>query len=165
MRRSSELLALASILTLISLPAGAHEATGRTITVEGQAEIRVVPDEVILTLGVDRVAGGREAGPASAKARTNEPYLVACSSQYASRTSRTGTDSARMIITPLISFCILSSRSVYPFGRTREDYAALRLTPKSPSEKSITIGPLACDETDGTRSPVDRKLTPMSARN
>ncbi len=56
MRGSCRVLALAWVLTLIACPAAAQEVTGRTITVEGQAEIRVVPDEVLLTLGVETVS-------------------------------------------------------------------------------------------------------------
>ncbi len=74
MRRSFELLALASILTLVSLPAGAQEMAGRAITVEGQAEIRVVPDEVILTLG----AAGGGTVPAAWPCRTSCRKAGAC---------------------------------------------------------------------------------------
>jgi uncharacterized protein YggE len=45
------LCAFLSLSLLITLPAAAQDV-GRSITVSGEAEVRVVPDEVVLTLGV-----------------------------------------------------------------------------------------------------------------
>jgi uncharacterized protein YggE len=48
-RRSCPLVFL---LLLMPAPAAAQDSEGRSITVSGEAEVRVVPDEVVLTLGV-----------------------------------------------------------------------------------------------------------------
>jgi len=50
--RTLHALTLAGAL-IVASPALAADSTDRTITVEGQAEMRVVPDEVLLTLGVE----------------------------------------------------------------------------------------------------------------
>jgi uncharacterized protein YggE len=45
-------IALVSLMVLVALPAAA-QGPSRTITVNGQAEIKVAPDEVVITVGVE----------------------------------------------------------------------------------------------------------------
>jgi uncharacterized protein YggE len=53
MRSSLRTLVIVAALGVLASPAAAQSPAGPTITVDGQAEIKVVPDEVLLTLGVE----------------------------------------------------------------------------------------------------------------
>jgi uncharacterized protein YggE len=72
MSSSSRALAIAATMGLLALPAAGQSPAGPTMTVDGQAEIRVVPDEVVLTLGVET-----DASEILAATKANEERVAA----------------------------------------------------------------------------------------
>lgn len=75
-KRASLVLFIA-LLLLVALPASAQTDTPRTITVSGSADVRVVPDEVILTVGVETWSESILQAKADNDARTQNVLALA----------------------------------------------------------------------------------------